>query len=121
MILSGSGFFCFGMALLVSDLRGLKRRERALVASRGSLPGSFGETVYGMGPVVRNGKVAEGVVRGRSPGIRVGHEVEVVYDPKYPARMQLADRARRLPTLGATVFFAVVGVLVALYGVVRFS
>ncbi|MFJ2215590.1 hypothetical protein ACIQVO_25270 [Streptomyces sp. NPDC101062] len=42
-----------------------------------------------------------------------------MYDPKYPHRMFLVDRAPRLPTLPVIAFFAIVGVLVALYGVIR--
>ncbi|MFE2939558.1 DUF3592 domain-containing protein [Streptomyces sp. NPDC059255] len=121
VIFSGLGFFLFGIALLISDLRGFKRRERAFVTCKGSRSGEFGEMVYEMEPVVRNGKVAEGAVRGRSLGIRVGHRVEVVYDPKHPQRMHLVDKAPRLPTLPVTAFFAIVGVLLSLYGVTRFG
>ncbi|MFJ9588554.1 hypothetical protein [Streptomyces acidicola] len=121
VILSGLSSFCFGVALLVSDLRGIKRRERAFVTCEGTHPDDFGATVYRMGPVVRNGKVAQGSVRGKSLGIRVGDRVEVVYDPKYSDRMFLADRAPRFPTFPAVAFFAIVGVLVALYGVVRYG
>ncbi|MFJ2177213.1 DUF3592 domain-containing protein [Streptomyces sp. NPDC087851] len=121
VLFSGLGFFCFGAALLISDLRGLKRRERAFVTCKGSRSGEFGETIYDMGPVVRNGKVAEGSVRGKSLGIRVGHQVEVVYDPKHPHRMHLVEKAPRLPTLPVTAFFAIVGVLLSLYGVIRFG
>ncbi|MEV7865056.1 hypothetical protein AB0P17_02905 [Streptomyces sp. NPDC088124] len=121
VIFSGSGFFCFGMALVISDLRGIKRRERAFATCKGTRPDDFGATIYEMGPVVRNGKVAEGSVRGKSLGIRVGDRVEVVYDSKYPHRMFLADRPPRLPTLPAAAFFAIAGMLVALYGVIRYG
>ncbi|MET8056214.1 DUF3592 domain-containing protein [Streptomyces microflavus] len=111
VIVSGVAFLLFSAAVLLSDMRGLGRRERAVVTCEGYRPGSFGETVYGMKPIVRNGKVAKGAVRGKSLGIRVGQEVEVVYDPKYPSRMYLADRARRAPTLAAVGFFGTVGIL----------